>query len=347
MKKFLKKISYTVLPVWLFFVGMVIYLWSMDESAGDLMRLGLIEAGPEYNDSIAAQLLPRVYYTGESDDSVLRANPADVVVIGDSFSHGGGGLGKEGDYVNYVAHDSGRRVVVFTPQDPSLSSPMQVAYDLIVHGGFDSTNIRNLVVEEAERYLVPRHSGFTTKNKPLRRPTAEVELNTSTDERKESSPLLRVKDYIFYHVFGYNPICEARLSRPMFGGPEPYKLYFFNEDLLYGMGCDSLAQRRVVNCFDQVIAAARERGINLVIVIACDKYDMYQDYIVDNPYPRKTLNEDIERWMAQDSDRIVYSKRIHMPLLEQGVRDVYMFNDTHWSPASARLVAAQVISRLK
>ena len=347
MKKFLIKLSYTVLPVWLLFVGLVVYIWTMDESAGDLMRLGLIQSGPEYSDSIAAQLLPQVYYAEENNDSVLHANPADVVVIGDSFSHGGGGMGKVGDYVNYVAHDGGRRVVVFSPEDYAVASPMQVAYDLIVHSDFDSTIIRNLVVEEAERYLVPRHCGFTTQNKPLPRPTKDVERNTDTDERKEMSPLLRVKDYIFYHVFGVNPICEAQLSKPMFGGQDPYRLYFFNEDVIYGMNNDSLAQQRVKNCFDEVIRAARERGINLVLVIACDKYDMYQDYIVDNPYPAKTLNEDIERWMAQDSDLFVYSKRILHPLLEQGVRDVYMYNDTHWSPASARLIAAEVINKLK
>ena len=83
MKKFLIKISYTVLPVWLFFVGIVIYLFTMEENAGDLMRLALIQGGPEYSDSIAAGLLPRVYYDRVDDDSVLRADPADGVVIGD------------------------------------------------------------------------------------------------------------------------------------------------------------------------------------------------------------------------------------------------------------------------
>lgn len=346
MKKFLIKISYTVLPVWLFFVGMVIYLFTMEENAGDLMRLALIQGGPEYSDSIAAGLLPRVYYDRVDDDSVLRADPADVVVIGDSFSHGGG-VGKEGDYVNYVAHDSGRRVAVYTPQDPTLSSPIQVAYDLLVHGDMDSTVIPNLVIQEVERYLVDRHCSFTTQHVSLPRPTDTASGDGDSDEREESSPLLRVKDYIFYRVFGANPIYNVQLRQPMFGGPQPDRLYFYNEDVLFGIDVDTMTRRRVVDCFDKVIAAARERGVNLIIVIACDKYDLYQDFIVDNPYPAKTLNEDIQQWMAPEMDRFVITKQVLHPLVEQGVKDVYLYNDTHWSPASSRLVAAEVISKLK
>ena len=70
---------------------------------------------------------------------------------------------------------------------------------------------------------------------------------------------------------------------------------------------------------------------------------------MDNPYPTKTVNEDLARLMAADGlpDCVVFSKQVLRPLVEQGVRDVYLFNDTHWSPASSRLIAAEVIARLK
>ena len=111
MRKFLINISYTVLPVWLFFVGMAIYLWVINDNSGDLMRLGLINSGPEYTDSIRSALLPEVYYSSQDDERLLRRDTCGVLVIGDSFSHGGG-VGKQGDYVNYLAHESGRKVVV-------------------------------------------------------------------------------------------------------------------------------------------------------------------------------------------------------------------------------------------
>ena len=85
MKRFLIKISYTVLPVWLLLVGMAAYLWLTDDNTGDLMRLGLIDSGPEYTDSIRSSLLPQVYYTWQGGDSLLMGDSCDVLVIGDSF----------------------------------------------------------------------------------------------------------------------------------------------------------------------------------------------------------------------------------------------------------------------
>ena len=107
-------------------------------------------------------------------------------------------------------------------------------------------------------------------------------------------------------------------------------------------------RQMIVSCFENVIKAARQQGVNLVILIAADKYDMYQDYIVpENPYPAKTLNEDIAQWMPNCKDYIIFSKDVLHPLLEQGVKDVYLYNDTHWSPASSHLISQAIIQRLR
>lgn len=346
MKKFLIQISYTVLPVWLLFVGLAFYLWVTDDNSGDLMRLGLIDCGPEYADSIGAQLLPDVYYTGVEDDSLLRRDTCDVLVIGDSFSHGGG-MGKKGDYVNYLAHQSGRKVVVFTPQDSTLTSPMQIAYDVLSLGCIDSTNVKNLIVEEVERYLVDRHCTFVTTHTSIPRPDPSSQEATSAAPNQNTGPLMRVKDFLFYHLFGANPIYTLTLSRPVFGGVEPDKLYFYNEDVQLGFDVTAEQQRQVIDCYEKVIALAREKGVNLVLLVACDKYDMYQDVVIDNPYPAKTLNEDIAQWMAPELDCFVFSKRVLHPLVEQGVKDVYLYNDTHWSPSSSSIIADEVIKKIK
>ncbi len=348
MRKFLVKISYTVLPVWILLVALATYLWVTDDNSGDLMRLGLIESGPEYADSISAGSLSEVYYNSEDNDSLLRLSSFDVLVVGDSFSHGGG-IGKVGDYVNYLAHDGNLKVTVFTPQDPTLSSPIQLAYDVLNLESIDSSRVKNLVVQEVERYIVERHAGFVTSHKSIPLPQIKSQV---TDENPalgnaSTGPLMRVKDYIFYHLFGANPIYKARLSQPMFGGKEPTMLYFYNEDVKNGISVPVEAQQRIQDNYSKLIAKAREKGINLIILIACDKYDLYQDFIVDNSYPEKTLNEDIARWMAADTCCFVFSKQLLRPLVEQGVKDVYLFNDTHWSPASSRIIAEEIIKKLK
>lgn len=349
MKKFLTIISYTVLPVWLLLVGLATWLWATNDNSGDLMRLGLIDGGAEYTDSIFELALPEVYYNGQDNDSLLRLDTCGVLVVGDSFSHGGG-VGKTGDYVNYVAHESGRKVVVYTPpQDPAFDSPMQVAFDLLNLGVIDSTNCPNLVVQEVERYLVDRHCRFVSTHTWLPRPAAGEKTADEEDQRKDYSPLLRVKDYIFYRFLGANPIYTAPLNRRMFGGTEPAKLYFYNDDVNLGINVTERQRQQVVSCFESVIDAARRQGVNLVILIAADKYDMYQDFIAgENPYPAKTLNEDIAQWMTgEGKQRLLFSKGVLHPLLEQGVKDVYLYNDTHWSPASSHLISQAIIEKLK
>ena len=162
-----------------------------------------------------------------------------------------------------------------------------------------------------------------------------------------TGPLLRVKDFVFYRLLGADPIYKKRLDRDMFTCEEPSKLYFFFEDVEMGFNVTAQQQQAVINGFDALIAKAQEKGVNLVILIACDKYDLYQDFIVDNTYPQKTLADDVERWTAPQREYFVYAKPLLLPRIQQGVKDVFLFNDTHWSPASSRVIAAEIIKKLK
>ena len=350
MRKFLIKISYTVLPMWLILVGMATYLWAINDNSGDLMRLGMINIGAEYTDSMRETALPEIYPIGENDESRLRQMNCDVLIIGDSFSHGGG-IGRRGDYVNYIQHDGGRKVTVLYP-DFSTENPLQTAYDLLNLGLIDSTNVKNLVMQEGERYLVDRHNVFKTTNTEIFSPlTATAGAATGGNgggaDPSTTGPLLRVKDFVFYRLLGADPIYKKRLDRDMFTCDEPSKLYFFFEDVEMGFNVTAQQQQAVINGFDALIAKAQEKGVNLVILIACDKYDLYQDFIVDNTYPRKTLADDVEQWTAPQREHFVYAKPLLLPRIQQGVKDVFLFNDTHWSPASSRVIAADIIKKLK
>lgn len=347
MRKFLIKISYTVLPVWLFFVGMATYLWIINDNSGDLMRLGLINEGSTYTDSIRETALPGIYPVGLNDHNLLRKDTCAILVVGDSFSHGGG-IGRRGDYVNYLQHDSGREVTVMYP-DLSTENPIQMAYDLMNLGYVDSTNVKNLVVQEGERYLVNRHNVLVTTNTEMpKMHLIDKPGDTNANANQQTTgPLMRVKDFFFYRFFGANPIYTEQLDRDLFTGGDPRKLYFFFEDVEMGYNVTPALQQKVIDGFDMLIDMANEKGVNLIILIACDKYDIYQDFIIDNSYPRKTLVDDVQRWTQPNQEYFVYAKPLLLPLIEQGVRDVFLYNDTHWSPASSRIIADAIIKKLK
>lgn len=362
MKKFFIRLSYTLIPVWLLLVGMVIYLNVTDVSSektdinsGDLMRLGMIQDSPGYSDSIRAVYeLPEQYYENQDNDSLLHLDTCDIVVVGDSYSHGGG-IGQKGDYVNYLAHESGRRVVVFAP-DNIVGNPVQIAYELLNLNVIDSTNVKNLVVEEVERQLISRHNSFVNNHTSLPRPKVKKqpaptanqgEIEKKKEKRKNFSPLLRVRDYVFYNLFDKNPVYFAKLSKPLFSVEDPTALYFYEEDVKSERSFLIDKHKVIVDVYRQLIDKAREKGINLIIVVACDKYDLYQDFIIDNHYPEKTINEDIAKWMADDLDRFVITKQLLYPRVKQGEKDVFLYNDTHWSPVSSQIVVSEIIKKLK
>ena len=58
--------------MWLILVGMATYLWAINDNSGDLMRLGMINIGAEYTDSMRETALPEIYPIGENDESRLR-----------------------------------------------------------------------------------------------------------------------------------------------------------------------------------------------------------------------------------------------------------------------------------
>ena len=52
---------------------------------------------------------------------------------------------------------------------------------------------------------------------------------------------------------------------------------------------------------------ALERGVNLIYLISADKYDVYSEYVIDNPFPS---NPTLEYFNNIDTTWLINSKRI-------------------------------------
>ena len=76
-------------------------------------------------------------------------------------------------------------------------------------------------------------------------------------------------------------------------------------------------------------------------MVAADKYDMYYDYIEDNPYPR---NPSFDYFINYDTTVFINTKTLLLPYLQQEIKDIYRVNDTHWSPIAAKIVGEHIAS---
>ena len=343
MKKFLIKISYTVLPVWLLFVGTVLYisLYAQPRVSGDLGTLGCIPFGHEYDRMLEKECLQDVLFKTTETTAELKDVHATVLTIGDSFSQ----LANSG-YQNYMARQG---VDVVNCRRDLYINPMLYAYQVLNMGLIDSSRVKYLIVESVERDFPAYVFDFDAKREQT------LDLNPAPAEAGEAADgggaeqghtyswsMSRARDVLLYQIGRDNPIFTAKLDKDYFSSDEPSKLYFYKKDVREGFG---LHAEKAKSMYDALCAKAAEKGIQLLLMVAVDKYDLYQKHIIDNSYPAKTTNEDIENTIGT-SQRLVMTKRLLMPMVDKGEKDVFKFNDTHWSYKASQVVADELVRRM-
>ena len=321
MKKFLIKISYIVLPIYIIMLGLVAYvtLYISPRADSDLGSLALIPFGVEYSQSLMKYGMEDTLFIKVNHTEELRNIHVNVLTVGDSFSQQGN-IG----YQNYMPGDG---IAVANCKRSLYENPIQYACNILDWGVVDSTNIDVLVVEVVERDLALRISDF--KESRVEVPEPESDLGKEKHNANEWS-LLRARDFVLYRFAGRSPVYVLDLKKDFFSSSEPNKLYFYCGDINNGLTIDEAVIPKVKDVFDLLTRKAHERGIQLMLMVAVDKYDLYQDYITDNPYPPKRVNEDV-REIFGDISEVMLCKYSLQPLLDKGEKDVFLFDNTHWS----------------
>lgn len=336
MRKFLIKLSCTVLPVFLLLFGLTAYvtLCVLPRTTGDLGHLALIPF--DCKDDDTGEMKELLFKSINRSDS-LRDVHADVLTVGDSFS----GMGRLG-YQNYLAAQG---VSVVNCMRELYDNPFQYAYNILDLGLVDSTNISVLVVQVGERDLVSRSEEFDVDKIDMVETEHEPSVNGG-DGNSSAWSLLRARDFLMYRL-QWSPVYKVTLNNDFFDSKEPRSLYFYCADITNGLNIGEASKSKVLEAFRILTQKAEQRGIKLLLMLPVDKYDMYQDYIVDNPYPHpKTIIEDAKELFG-DSSNVLMCKDLLTPLLEKGEKDVFLFDDSHWSYKAADIVGQELSKRVK
>lgn len=335
MKKFLTKLSYTVLPVFIALFGLTAYvtLYVSPKATGDLGHLALIPFDCQDDDT--GEIKKLLFHSITQTDSLSDLN-ADVLTVGDSFSK----MGRLG-YQNYLATQG---VSVVNCSRELYENPFQFAYNILDKGLIDSTSISVLVVQVGERDLVSRSEDFDVDKVDM------YELDPGSPSpngigNPNTWSLLRARDFLMYRLC-WSPVYKVTLDKDFFDKQEPRSLYFYSADITNGLNIDEASKRKIQDVYQILMRKAEERGIALLLMFPVDKYDLYQDHIVDNPYPRKTIIEDVRRIFG-DTPHVLSCKDILTPLIEKGEKDVFLFDDSHWSRKGSAAVGKELGRRVK
>ena len=331
---FLIKLSYTVLPVFLLLFGLVAYvtLYISPRTTGDLGHLAYIPF--DCQEDAPGEMEELLFEDVRQTDS-LRNIHVDVLTVGDSFSR----MGKLG-YQNYLAAQG---VSVVNCKRELYDNPFQYAYNILDRGLVDSANISVLVVQVGERDLVIRSEEFDVNKVDIRELGSKSPSNGGGSANDWS--LLRARDFLMYRL-DKSPVYKVTLDKDYFNSKEPRSLYFYCADITNGVNIGDASRQKIQEVYQILTRKANERGIALLLMIPVDKYDMYQDHIVDNPYPRKTYIEEA-REIFGDTPNVLLCKDLLTPLIEKGEKDVFLFDDSHWSIKAAEIVGKELSKRVK
>ena len=222
MKRFLIKVSYIVLPIYIIMLGLVAYvtLYISPRADSDLGSLALIPFGVEYSQSLMNYGMKDTLFIKVNHTEELRSIHVNVLTVGDSFSQQG--------IIGYQNYMPGEGLTVANCRRSLYESPIQYACNILDWGVVDSTNIDVMVVEVVERDFALSFGNFKENKVEVREP----EPTSDKEERNANEwSLLRARDFILYRFAGRSPVYQVTLDKDYFSSKEPRSLYFYYVDV--------------------------------------------------------------------------------------------------------------------
>ena len=89
----------------------------------------------------------------------------------------------------------------------------------------------------------------------------------------------------------------------------------------------------------------KERGVKLIGLPSTDKLDFYDDDIINkNQYPKPLF---FETMRSLDKNYIYIDSKKILKENTSNIKDVYFYDDTHWSPVASKIIADKIKSEIE
>ena len=321
------------LAIWKIFTENIL---SNRHEGGDLVRVGYI-SGSKVMEKTRVDL-PKKHMVM----SDYRGQKIDVLTIGDSFS-GGGGFRRNPYYQDYMATKNNFTVLNAGPYPTNdfvaFFQPLSTLSILYNSGYLDIIKPRYVLIESVARYSICRFA------KPFNFSKGDSLENVVTFYAKKNSPhkapdvcffnngnlkfllnkiLYRFSDSAFSKI-----IHVKKLRLPLFSVDNSDSLLFLQEDIKYLKEVNPQSVARLNENFNRIAELLERKGIKLLFMPIVDKYDLYSDYMVNNPYPQNMFF-DILRELPRKYT-LIDTKEILSSCLKKGEKDIYFSDDSHWN----------------
>ncbi|XOB61354.1 alginate O-acetyltransferase AlgX-related protein [Campylobacterota bacterium DY0563] len=269
----------------------------------------------------------------------------DMITIGDSFSNAAT-QGTNPFYQDYIA--TYNNFSVLNLNQLSGLNYIETITALTNNGLIEQINPKYILIESVERFSIGRFANNIDFN--ITRP---LDL-TINEFNRLSNPYLgkdenikfinnqnfkAVKNNILYNFDdrAFNTKCyKKELKKDFFTSKDKNSLLFFKEDIdvLYKATMKNI--EKLNDNFNKLAEILEKKGITLIFMPAADKYNLYSKYIKDNNLPNSVFFENLRKLPKKYI--FIDTKNILSKALEDGVKDLYYPDDTHWSYKASDII---------
>jgi len=342
MKQY-KKFIYIFLSIFLGFIAYNFLVWNFytkdlilgrkNYTTGDEARLSYYKKANELR--VNKIDLPEKHI--EMED--YKGQKIDIITIGDSFSQGlSGGLNPF--YQDYLATYKNLTVLNIKQNQPALEYLI-----LLLNNGFiDKVKPKAVLLETVERQVGEKYSLENFDNVVLEtKKSANVLTNTSSFFNFINEANFRAVLFdILYHFTDTPPIGEVyikKTSQPLFSNFVNKILFLKSEiELIKSNSPEKL--KKTNDNLNKISDILAKRDIKLYFMPVVDKYDLYYNYILNNPFPRSNFFEELRKY---DKKYVLIDTKVILEKeVNKGVKDIFYKDDTHWSYKASSTVVKNI-----
>lgn len=346
--KFLK-FFLTIILLYLFYHA---FIWTLYTSEifdrNDKLYIGDIGRMSYQVDSLYPRKLEYTLDKKHLNHLNYKNESIDILTIGDSFSNAEMG-GFNPYYQDYLATKYNKNVLNILKITDGAHTPFELVLSLYHNGWLDEYKPKAIIIQSSERSVYNRFakkfdfnykkydSDFQIKDAKTKDSYIPELLMINTANYK--LPYYTLKYY--FETTAYKNVAKVTLNKDLFTTKNYENKLLFHYDDIKFMQNNPEKIMLINDNFNRLAALLKTLNIKLFFMPAVDKYDLYSDYIIGNPYPKNHFF-DIIRPLKKNY-YFIDTKKILLPYLQQGIKDIYYSDDTHWSYKASEFITEDKI----
>ena len=343
MKKYLRKILLFTTPFYLLHIANYIFY---NDNNGDLSRVGLFYFNNNPRNIIDDQYENEIYYSTIVDLDGKTPRKFDVIAIGDSFS-GQNNL----SYLNFIAKQGYN--VLQVDRKFVNDNPIQRLVTLLNSDFFDIYNTEYVILQNVQRAFNIGHDIDFDSEVDIRKAILKQTKNINITKKNNSSfflsstiiiPLTNIM-YIFTEKPKHSKVYKIKVDNKQLFSNKIDNILIYEDDIKRIISKNSEQEmEKSVSIINKLHSMLKEKNIKLINIISPDKYEIYYHDIHDNNKKESKFYENYNKMYKEYLDIDAYTLLLDA---KNDYKNIYYYDDSHWSPIGAKVVAEEVIRYIK